>query len=135
MIYYLTLALASNVRAQVFTPSDHVCAAFPWPEVPQFWNQAPPGAQQLTLPDFLKVPHFEHAMILRIPEAMTGVLAEMDTGNLATSSRSGNGRRVTCWLVTTMIGTQTDRDIDPGDPRNMKSLLASELSQVAPHSL
>ena len=40
-------------------PSNHVCSTSP-PLLPQFLYQAPPGAQQLTLPDFLMVPHFEH---------------------------------------------------------------------------
>ena len=44
------------------------------PAPPQFLNQAPPGAQQLTLPDFLNVPHFGHVIVLAIVEVMAGVL-------------------------------------------------------------
>jgi len=53
------------------------------PAPPQFLNQAPPGAQQLTLPDFLDVPHFGHFIVLAIVEVMAGVLIM--------SSRSGIG--------------------------------------------
>ena len=50
----LTLSL------QAFLPSNHVCSVFELPLAPQFLNQAPPGAQQLCLPDFLMVPHLGH---------------------------------------------------------------------------
>ena len=45
---------------QACTPSNHVYSVFELSAVPQFLNQAPPGAQQLILPDFLMVPHLEH---------------------------------------------------------------------------
>ena len=86
---------ATNLRVQACTPSNHVCSAFPLAEPPQLLNQEPPGAQQLALPDFLKVPHFEHAIILVIAEVMTGVLADVAVGVLTISSRSGIGRRDT----------------------------------------
>ena len=45
---------------QVCTPSTHVCSVLKLPLVPQFLNQAPPGAQQLSLPDFLMTAHLGH---------------------------------------------------------------------------
>ena len=42
-------------------PSNHVYSPFAFPALPHFLYQAPPGAQQLRLPDFLLVPHFGHA--------------------------------------------------------------------------
>ena len=45
---------------QALLPSNHVCAVLELSLAPQFLNQAPPGAQQLSLPDFLMVPHLEH---------------------------------------------------------------------------
>ena len=41
-------------------PSNHVCSNFESPEFPQFLNQTPPKAQQLSMPDFFMVPHFAH---------------------------------------------------------------------------
>ena len=45
---------------QACTPSTHVCSVLELPLVPQFPNQAPPGAQQLSLPDFLMEAHLGH---------------------------------------------------------------------------
>ena len=89
------MALATNLRVHAFTPSDHVCSAFLLPEPPQLLNQEPPGAQQLTLPDLLKVPHFEHVIIRPMAEVMSGVLTDVAVGVLTMSSRSGIGRRDT----------------------------------------
>ena len=58
---------------------------FLWLTPPQFLNQAPPGAQQLTLPDFANLPHLRHVIVLAIVEVIAGVLT--------ISSRSGTGRR------------------------------------------
>ena len=63
-------------------------------------------------------------------EMMGGVLI----GVLTTSSRSGIGRRDTCWCVVSLVpgdeaGVHTTRDIDPDDPVNMPALLAFELTQ------
>ena len=97
------MALASNLRAQAFTPSDHLCSMFLLPDPPQFLYQAPPGAQQLTLPDFLNAPHFGHVLILPITELVTGVLADVVGSVLAMSSRSVIGRRDTYRRVTTLL--------------------------------
>ena len=45
------------------TPSTHVWFTFALLASPQSLNQAPPAAQQLLLPDFLKYPHLEHASL------------------------------------------------------------------------
>ena len=44
-----------SLHAQI--PSCHVWPRFACPTLPQFPNQEPPRAQQLSLPDFLMVPH------------------------------------------------------------------------------
>ena len=50
---------AAILLLQACKPSNHVClTSLP---LPQLSNQAPPGAQQLSLPDFLMVSHLEHA--------------------------------------------------------------------------
>ena len=45
---------------QAWMPSCHVCWRFVLPVAPQFPNQEPPRAQQLSLPDFAIVPHMKH---------------------------------------------------------------------------
>merc|ERR1712032_86042 len=70
---------------QASTPSDHLCLAFLLPAPPQFLNQAPPGAQQLNRPDFLKLSHFGH--VISLLELMDVVI-----GALTISSRSDIGR-------------------------------------------
>ena len=97
---------------------------------PQFLNQAPPGAQQLTRPDFLNVPHFGHTIALAIVE----VIAATDgvTGVRTINSRSGIGRRVASRGV---VCVHTVRDIDPGDLSNINSLLAFEWTQATPQSV
>ena len=62
-----------DLRSQAFRPSNHLCSMFLLPGPPQFLYQAPPGAQQLTRPDFSNMPHFEHAIVL-IVRGMDGVL-------------------------------------------------------------
>ena len=76
----------SDLRLQASTPSNHMWFTFLFAAPPQFLYQAPPGAQQLTRPDFANVPHFGHVIAPRIVELM---------GVRTISSRSGNGRRVT----------------------------------------
>ena len=45
---------------QACLPSIHVCSVLEFPLVPQLSDQAPPGAQQLSLPDFLMAAHLGH---------------------------------------------------------------------------
>ena len=82
-----------NLRLlQASTPSIQLCSAFSISAPPHFLYQSPPGAQQLTRPDFSNVPHFEHVMVL----ANVGVMNSGLTEILVMSSRSGIGRRDTC---------------------------------------
>ena len=89
------MALALYLHVQASMPSDHLCTAFLLPEPPQFLYQAPPGAQQLALPDFTKVPHFRHVTVLTIIEVGVEVLTDVVIGVRKISSRSGIGRRFT----------------------------------------
>ena len=43
-------------------PSFHVCSKSESPVFPHLLNQAPPPAQQLSLPDFFSVPHLGHVL-------------------------------------------------------------------------
>ena len=82
-----------DLHLQASSPSNHLCSAFPLPAPPQFLYQVASGAQQLTLPDFLNVPHFGHIILL--VEAMgrvivlTGVV--IGTRTIFSSRSSGNG--------------------------------------------
>ena len=105
------------------------------PRPPHFLNQAPPGAQQLTLPDLRNVPHLGHAVVRSIGGVGDSVLI----GFLTMSSRSGFGRRDTYGCVICVVdGTGADvhavRAIDPGEPSNMSLLLAFELTHSTPQS-
>ena len=83
-----------NLRLQAATPSNHL---FLLPAPPQVLYQAPPGAQQLILPDFPNVPHFGHVIVLAIVELMADALSDVAIDAvLKMSSRSGIGRRETC---------------------------------------
>ena len=103
------------------------------PLPPQLLYQAPPEAQQLTLPDFLKVSHFEHIFLLEGALASALVLTGVEIGaRTSFSSRSLDGRRVTYWR--TIPEVHTFRDIDPRDAVNMAFLLAVERTQASPQS-
>ena len=84
-------------------PSIHLCSIFLFPAPPQFLNQEPPGAQQLTRPDLSNVPHFGHVIILTIIVVMAGVLTDVVIDVCTISSRSGSGRRVACLRVTCVV--------------------------------
>ena len=49
-----------NIRLQAVIPSAHVWFNFESLESPHLLNQAPPGAQQLEMPDSLLMEHFGH---------------------------------------------------------------------------
>ena len=105
------------------------------PTPPHFLNQAPPGAQQLTLPDRRNVPHFEHVNVLAVAEVIGGVLTDVLIGVRAMSSRSVIGRRDTyCRVLCVVANVHTVRDIDPDEPLNMSFLLALDWTQAAPQS-
>ena len=110
------MLLVFNLRLQAFTPSDHLRTKLLLPSPPQFLNQAPPGAQQLSLPDFRNAPHVGHVIVF---EVIDGGLADVLIGVLAMSSRSGieyrrgsgiECRRESCCLTGVL---HADRDIDP----------------------
>ena len=61
---------------------------------PQFLYQAPPGAQQLTRPDFANVPHFGHIVLLGIVDVKAEELPTVVIRERTISSRSCIGRRV-----------------------------------------
>ena len=103
-------------------PSVHVWPTFALPMPPQVLNQAPPGAQQLVLPDFKNVPHFGHAIVLAIVKAMDDVLTDTMIGVLAMSSRLG---------ISVVTGIPS---IDPDEPANMSNLDAFEWTQAAPQN-
>ena len=84
-----------NLRLQATAPSNHLWSTFLLRSCPQFLNQAPPGAQQLTLPDFANMPHLGHAMVFITVAVMAGVMADVAIGVLTISSRSDIGRRDT----------------------------------------
>ena len=54
---------------QACMPAIHVCSVLELPLVPQFLNQAPPGAQQLSLPDLWMTAHLGHtgAILVAVP--------------------------------------------------------------------
>ena len=59
---------------QAWMPWNHVWSNFESPRSPQFLNQAPPEAQQLSLPDFSRVPHLGHAPSMAIFEVLVAVV-------------------------------------------------------------
>ena len=73
---HMSLHSVSRGLLQACTPSTHVCSNFESPESPQFLNQEPPRAQQLSFPDFLMVPHLKH--IERVGVAVVVVTAGVD---------------------------------------------------------
>ena len=80
------MQVVSNLRLQASVPSNHLWSTFLLRTPPQFLYQAPPGAQQLALPDLANMPHFGHILVLAIVEEMTAVLMIM---RAIISSRSG----------------------------------------------
>ena len=100
---------------------------------PQLLNQAPPGAQQLILPDLWNVLHFGHVILLAFADVIDNVLTDV----LAMSSRSDIGLRGTYWRVSCLVAgvwadLQIPRDINPGEPVNMSFLFASDRTQAGP---
>ena len=89
---------------QAATPSDHLWSTFLLPAPPQFLNQAPPGAQQLRLPDFLNVPQLGHPIVFAVVDVMAGARTDVEDGVRTISSRSGNDAEV-----------HTVSAIDPGE--------------------
>ena len=84
-----------------------MCSTFVLLLLPHILNQAPPGAQQLTRPDFLKVPHLGHAIGDVITDAATvgdavGVLVGIPVGVSAGLVFGVMVEAVSCVLVDVM---------------------------------
>jgi len=105
------------VDLQPCTPSNHRRLTSLLLGPPHFLYQAPPGAQQLTWPDFLNVPHVGHTIVIAILEVMAGVL-------MTIRSRLNIG-----------VPMHTCRDIDPGEPVNIRRCFAFEFTQAALQSI
>ena len=81
------------------------------------------------------MPHFGHAVVLRIVEVKAKALTTVVIGMRAISSRSGVGRCVAYGrVVGVWVAAHTVSEIDPGEPANMNFLLAFESTQTAPQS-
>ena len=118
------MQIAWNLRLQAFAPSNHLYLTFLLTASPQSLYQAPPGAQQLDLPDFANVPHFAHAFGRAIVDEMLAVL----TRRRAISSRSGT-------VAANAVGSvHSVGDIDPVEPSNMRVFTASEWTHALVHN-
>ena len=53
----------THLLLQAWKPSAHVWSKFVSPTSPQFLNQAPRRAQQLSLPNFFVIPHLRHTVL------------------------------------------------------------------------
>ena len=80
------------------------------------------------------MPHFEQVVtVLSILGVIAGVPTDVLIGGWPIiSSRSGIGRRDTCLRDG---GEHTFRDIDPGEPANIRFFLAFERTQAGSQSL
>ena len=65
-MHVFTLNCPISLRLQASLPSNHVWSNFESPGSPHWLNQAPPGAQQLSLPDLLKMPHLGHTSLIAV---------------------------------------------------------------------
>ena len=81
--------LAVDVRLQTSTPSDQLYSTPASTATPHFLNQAPPGAQQLSLLECLNVPHFAHATVLVIADILNALVTDVLNDVFAINSRSG----------------------------------------------
>ena len=80
------------------------------------------------------MPHFGHVTGLTIIEVGVEVLTDVVIGVRKISSRSGIGRRVTCWGGGCVGAPHTVSEIEPDEPTNMPFLLAFEWTQAGPQS-
>ena len=69
-------------------PSAHVWPNFLSPISPQSLNQAPPWAQQLRLPDLVKVPHFMHLLLLLLLAPPIGDVLTVMSGSIWMCTRT-----------------------------------------------
>ena len=64
---FASLKRDSAMLEHAETPSNHVCSYCSSPGLPHLSNHDPPGAQQVSLPDRLSVPHFLQALGSGVP--------------------------------------------------------------------
>ena len=106
-----------NLRLQTSVPSDQLWPTLVSPSAPQFLYQAPPGAQQLTRPDFMNVPQFGHNVAANAtPDVAFGVFPFCHRASHRSDDEAGHAAR----------------DIDPEEPTNMAHFDARVSSQAAP---
>ena len=116
---------ALDIPLQASSPSNHLCSTFLLAEPPHFLYQAPLGAQQLTLPDFSNVPHFEHVSVSAIVGVRNGVvLAVLVMSSRSIIGRRDTYRRVFCIVASVGAEVHTVCDIDPNEPENILALVA-----------
>ena len=105
---------------------------------PQFLYHAPPGAQQLTRPDFTNVPHSGHAIddvIIDVATVDVAVEVLVDTpvgllaGPVVGEMVEAVARVVIDVVYTafiTLFSKHNDFDIDPDEPTNISVFRAVE---------
>ena len=108
------MPLALDLCVQAVTPSNHLWSKILLRTPPPFLNQAPPGAQQLSLPDFSNVLHFGH--VISLPGVMDVVLMLTSTVACSKCGTFTKSRRVSCcapggaWYKN--CGGASNRDTD-----------------------
>ena len=81
----MSVDMITNLPLHALVPSSQLWSTSLSSAPPQLPNQAPPGAQQLTLPDLGNVPHVGQVLVTEIVEEMAVVPRIIR----AMSSRSG----------------------------------------------
>ena len=119
---------------QACAPSSHVCSVLGLPLVPHFSNQAPSGAQQLDLPDFLMTAHLEHtgAVLVAVP---TGVDTHTHTHTHARTHAQTERERLssnTSMQVITVNCQLTFAGPQAFDPRVLDVCVATASTHLKP---
>ena len=135
-------------------PSNHVWPYFESPTLPQFLNQAPPRAQQLSVQSTV-VPHTGHVIGIAIVDARLDFVMNLDVGadifavevvadiilivvvGVVTPIRL-NVMEVVCVVLISaleaVVVLQTVCDIDPDESKNICFWFAVECTQATPQS-
>ena len=82
--------VTAHLLVQACMPSAHVYSKSVSPTSPHLLNQEPPRAQQLSLPDFLAVPHLGHAELTATGAGVAG-------GGVVVPGRTDFEHRATMW--------------------------------------
>ena len=125
----------ASLPLQACRPSIHVCSTFALPPLPHILNQVPPGAQQLTLPDFAKVPHWGHVIGDITTDAAT--VDEVDvvyTACIALFKLVMGVDDKLLIAVDDVVPVHSVRGIDPGEYTNILFFHAVEWTQELPQS-